>query len=204
MRTIASALTALVLVLLLAAPVFAGGNGEDMVTKTFRLSINANTVESGRVFGVFYARQGEKEPTVVQFCGPVVRGDQPGSVRRVSEAPCTGDGTVYKFDAQFERGTKLAFEFVTLMANDPEHTFQPISGSLSGDEDGGPPNGPEDFETLNDDMTNSASYTAAGMPDTGGGGMAEGGATLPIGSIAATVSLLMVMVGGGYTVLRLR
>ncbi len=203
MKTLASILLALTLALVLTIPALAGGEQDDMVTKTFKLTLHGD-VPAERVFEVKYlteeqARSGAN-PTAIQFCGSV---QDPGAVRIISREACVGNGTIYTAELEFPRGTRLAYMYFTLLASDPVGTDETFFSSIKGP---GEPGGPEDFETLDEDMVNFASYqsrTADGdgqapeMPDTGAGAMA--GTNLPIYAGMALFSLVAAV---GYGVRR--
>ncbi len=199
MRTMASTLTALALALLLAAPAVAGGEQGNTVTKTLELTLHGE-VPQDRVFGAFYYVSAETHPAgLVQFCGPQVEGGEPPS-QVVSEKACTGDGSVYRAEVEFDRGTGVFVEFVTLSVSDPQNTLEIFTEIPE-------PENPESlrYETLDADATNSAWYRfeAGGnqqtpqMPATGSGGMSNDGA--PVNGIAVGLSLVA---AGGYAVRR--
>ena len=199
MRTIASTLTALALALLLTAPAVAGGERDDTVTKTLELTLHGE-VPQDRVFGAFYYVSPETHPAgLVQFCGPQVAGGEPPS-QVVSDDACMGDGSVYRAEVEFDRGTGVFVEFVTLSVSDPQNTSE-IFTEIPELEN------PESlrYETLDADATNSAwyRYGAGGnrqvpqMPATGAGGMSKDGAAVK--GIAVGLSLV---VAGGYAVRR--
>ena len=201
MRTIASTVTALALVLLLAVPVFAGGAQSDTVTKTLELTLHGQ-VPQDRVFGAFYYVSPETHPAgLVQFCGPHVEGGVPPS-QVVSRAACAGNGTVYRAEVVFKRGTGVFVEFVTLSVRDPQNTLETFAEVPELEK-------PEsvEYETLDADVTTSARYSfeardgqqASRLPATGSGGI--GHAALPLSAIALGLSLLAV---GGYVLWRRR
>ncbi len=204
MKTLASALMALTLALILAGPALAGGDQNDTVTKTFELALYGD-VPAERVFEVKYLTEDEAragaDPKAIQFCGGV---QDPGASRIISMEACTGDGTVYTAELEFKRGTKLAFMYFTLLASDPVGTEEVFFSSIKGP---GAPGGSEDFETLDRDVVNSAKYRvgdadgnqqAPEMPDTGAGGMASAGVPAYSG-----ISLLL-LAASGYVLRRRR
>ncbi len=195
MRTMASTLTALALALLLTAPVLAGGEQGDTVTKTLELTLHGE-VPQDRVFGAFYYVSPETHPAgLVQFCGPHVEGGEPPS-QVVSEEECAGDGSVYRAEVAFERGTGVFVEFVTLSVRDPQNTLEIFAEIPE-------PENPESlkYETLDADASNSGWYSfKAGdnqqtpqMPATGSGGTSNDG--IPANGIAVGLSLVA---AGGY------
>lgn len=204
MKAITSTIAALMLALLLVAPALAAGEQGDTVTKTFELTLHGD-VPPDRVFEVKYLTQEEgssgAKPKAIQFCGSV---QDPGAVQIISRETCVGNGTVYTAEVEFQRGTRLAFQYFTLLASDPVGTDETFFSSIQGP---GAPGGPEDFETLDDDMVTSAWYRSGGasgsgqmpeMPDTGAGGMAGSG--LPLyGSVA-----LLPLAATWYTIRRRR
>ncbi|MDP9382877.1 MAG: hypothetical protein M3Q29_22615 [Chloroflexota bacterium] len=220
MRTITSTMAALMLALLLAAPVLAGGEEDDTVTKTFELTLYGDVPEEA-TFSVFYlslnmpvdraleeiSQHPEKyfpgQQRVIQFCGP--RLDVGLPTERVSDEACRGGGTIYAHDVELPRGGALYFAYERAPADTPEG-HEAFFGSDDGD--GRPET--EDLEALDGDRTNAAwfRYGAAAddqqdmpdMPDTGAGGLA--GASLPPAlASAAGCSVLAV---GGYALGRLR
>lgn len=212
MKTTASTLMALTLALILAVPVFAGGGQEDMVTKTFTLTLHGDVpADEGFIAG--YVEEGQNPDTEGHFvvlCADLDRipkEEREGipSEDIISDQPCAGHGNVYSFERKFERGTGLAFFFARVSVTD-EDFFEIFSTSLKGDLELDEDPGPEDFETLNSDTTNTAWFRFSGggddqqmpeMPSTGAGGMAGG--SLPLGNVAAALALLA---AGGYAVIR--
>ncbi len=199
MRIMASTLTALAFALLLTAPVVAGGEQDDTVTKTLELTLHGE-VPQDRVFGAFYYVSPETHPAgLVQFCGPQVEGGEPPS-QVISDDACAGDGLIYRAEVEFDHGTGVFLEFVTLSVSDPQNTLEIFTEIPE-------PENPESlrYETLDADATNSAWYRfeAGGdqqtpkMPATGSGGMSSDGA--PMKSIAVGLSLFA---AGGYAVRR--
>lgn len=199
MKTLASTLTALVLALLLAVPVLAGGEGqEDMVTKTFKLTLYRDVPED-RVFGAFYYVSPETHPAgLIQFCGRAVAGGEPPS-HVVSEEECQGHGTVYTASLEFASGTGIFVEFVTLSVTDPQNTLEIFAESPE-------PEDPEsiEYEVLDTDTTNTASYRSGvdngeqmpEMPTTGAGGMTS------THSPVAPTAAVMLLIAAGACVLR--
>ncbi len=201
MRTIASTVTALALVLLLAVPVFAGGAQSDTVTKTLELTLHGQ-VPQDRVFGAFYYVSPETHPAgLVQFCGPQVEGGEPPS-HVVSKEACAGNGRAYRAEVVFERGTGVFVEFVTLSVRDPQNTLETFAEFPELEM-------PEsvEYETLDADVTTSVRYSfeardgqqASRLPATGSGGI--GHAALPLSAIALGLSLFA---AGGYVLWRRR
>jgi hypothetical protein len=213
MKTIASALTALTLALLLAAPVLARGEEGDTVTRTFELTLYGDVPEDA-TFSVFYlsldmpvdraleeiSKHPEKyfpaQQRAIQFCGP--RLDVGLPTRRVSDETCRGGGTVYAYDVELPRGGSLYFAYERTPADTPEG-HEAFFGSDDGD--GRPEEA--DFEILDGDATNAAWFRyAAGddqqgmpeMPHTGAGGLAG---TSPPPTLAGAAGL-SVLVAGGY------
>ncbi len=176
MKTAASTLITLVLALLLTIPGYAQGTAQqgDMVTKELKLTLHGDVPED-RVFGAFYYISPEMHPAgLIQFCGPDVPGGQPAS-QVVSEEACRGGGTEYTASVEFESGTGIFVELVTLSVNDPQNILEIFAESPE-------PADPErlEYEVLDTDTTNAAWYTfGAGkgeqmpkMPTTGACGMA--------------------------------
>ena len=201
MRTIASAVTALALALLLAVPVFAGGAQGNMVTQTLELTLHGK-VPQDRVFGAFYYVSPETHPAgLVQFCGPHVEGGEPPS-QVVSEEACVGKGTVYRAEVVFKRGTRVFVEFVTLSVRDPQNTLEIFAEFPELEESES-----LEYETLNADATNSAWYSfragagqpAALMPATGSGGTGHDGLRIRAGAVG-----LSLFAAGGYALRRRR
>ncbi len=184
MKPSASTLTAILLALVLAIPAFAGGQ-EDSVTKTFGLTLHGDVPPDQQFTAVYFTQENERPSPenphpLVQFCGPELQIPEEVEVvelaKRVSEDACEGHGTVYEFEVELPRGAKLFFAYDRTSATDPDE-FETFYRSG----DGGEELGPEDFEMLNADTTNSAYYRYAGtqspgMPNTGAGGEAGGGA----------------------------
>jgi hypothetical protein len=191
MKTLVSTLTALVLALLLVVPALAAGDEqEDTVTKTLKLTLYGDVPED-RVFGAFYYVSPETHPAgLIQFCGPdVPGGEAPSQV--VSEKDCQGGGTAYTASAKFDTGTGVFVEFVTLAVSDPQNTLEIFAESPELKD-------PEslEYEVLNTDTTNTASYRFGAnngqqmpeMPSSGAGGM--GSSHSPIARMAAMLLLL--------------
>ena len=171
----------------------------DTVTKTFELTLNGDVPE-GQAFAVRYGQQQEGDVRVIVFCGdPAALADLPG-YEALDE--CVGDGSVYGESVELERGTTIFSTFERVSGDEEEFFFESNTG-----------------EVLDADMTNTAWYTFGGgagdeqetpddqqgevpgeMPDTGMGGLA-GGATIPVGNVAAGLAMLA---GAGYAVLRRR
>ena len=197
MKTAASIFVALMLALLLTVPGYAQGTDQqgddqqdDTVTKTLKLTLYGNVPED-RAFGAFYYVSPETHPEgLIQFCGPNVPGGEPPS-QVVSEEECQGGGTVYTASMEFESGTGIFVEFVTLSVNDPQNTLEIFAES------------PEleareslEYEVLDTDATNTARYRFGAdngqqtpkMPTTGAGGMAS--THSPVAHMAAMLLLL--------------
>ncbi len=200
MKTLVSTLTALVLALLLVVPVLAGGDEqEDIVTKTFKLTLYGDVPED-RVFGAFYYVSPQTHPAgLIQFCGPdVPGGEAPSQV--ASEQDCQGGGTAYTASAEFDTGTGIFVEFVTLSVNDPQNTLEIFAESPELED-------PEslEYEVLNTDTTNTASYRFGAdngqqtpqMPTTGAGGMGSSHS-----SIARTAAMLLLLTVGACVLRR--
>ena len=200
MRTVRSLLMATALVTMLAIPAMAQHDGEeDTVTKTFELTLNGD-VPQGHGFSVnFHLDDDPSGEGGIAFCGSTGSPAEPGI------EPCEGDGTVYSAKVELDRGTTIAFTYLSLPGGDePDRPFNVGT------------------ETLDADMTTSTEYTFFGdgerddkqggardgtrgktpaeMPDSGSGGLAAG-ATIPVGNAAAGLTML---VGAGYAVLRRR
>ena len=173
MKTLVSTLTALVLALVLAVPVLAAGDEqEDMVTKMFRLTLYGD-VPKDRVFGAFYYVSPETHPAgLIHFCGPAVAGGEPPS-QVVSAEECQGGATVYTASVEFQRGTGIFVEFVTLSVSEPQNTLE-IFAECPKLEDSESP----EYEVIETDTTTSAWYSFGAdngqqtpeMPTTGAGG----------------------------------
>lgn len=220
MRPIAATLLALMVVLALAGPAGAGATGTDTVTKTFTLTLNGN-IPATQGFFMIYLEEGEDPETggtFVIFCADEdqvtaeeLLEDEPDAV--VSAAACVGGGKTYTYTAQFERGTRIAYfvgrqnltdpEDGAVLATSADKVEDIFTGTL----------GPEDFETLDANMTNAATCTMRGgtcaeeqvpsMPSTGAGGMAPRRG-YPLASLAAALSLMAAMTAGGYALRRRR
>ncbi len=189
-------LMALVLALALAAPALAGGDGQDdTVTKTFELTLYGD-VPADQVFELGYVTRemvespGEAAIPTIQFCGSV---QDPSAAQIISRQACEGNGTVYTAEVEFPSDTEVAYRYFTLRPSDVRGTSDEFFKSYDGER----PDGPEDYETLNADITSSAWYRfgPAGdeqlpgrMPGTGAGGAA--GSTLRALPLAAAGSVL--------------
>jgi hypothetical protein len=142
------------------------GGGGDTVTKTFELTLNG-TVPEDAGFIVSYLEEGDDPETGGAFiilCADISRlpAEQRadiGDVEIISDEACEGDGTVYRIEREFERGTRLAFFFARASVTD-EDFFEIFHTSIEDPSriDSGDPI-PEDFETLDTDFTNTAWYT---------------------------------------------
>jgi len=206
--------------LVLVAPTGAAGKGDDMVTKTFTLTLNGD-IPVTQGFFMIYLEEGEDPETggtFVIFCADEdqvteeeLLEDEPDAV--VSAAACVGGGKTYTYTAQFERGTRIAYFIGRQNLTDAEDGAV-LATSVDKVEDlfAGPP-GPEDFETLDANMTNAATCTMRGgtcaeelvprMPNTGAGGMAPRRG-YPLASLAAALALMAAMTAGGFALRRRR
>jgi hypothetical protein len=200
MHTLRSVVIALILALL-ALPVFAARYEQSStLTKTFTLTLHGN-VPADRVFELRYITQAEIEsganPKVIRFCGGV---DGPRVDLVISAAACAGNGTVYTAEVQLPYGSNLAYQYFTLLATDPQGTFEIFATNFQGQR----PEGSEDFETLTGNVTNTASYDAnrqapGQMPDTGASSSISTGRS--IAWIVVGISLLLV---SGYALRKRR
>ncbi len=217
MKTLASTLTVLALVLLLSAPALASGDeGGDTVTKTYSLTINGRVDDpDDRLFFAEHSAEGDgtdEAPVIILFCGPDISPLIPeGENFEVTQADnyskeCEGDGTVYTASRELEPGGRLYFSFSTALLSELKAGGAPET--IDSSDDGDDREEPEDFEVISADTTNTAWYTFSStvddqqtpqVPDTGAGGMA--GADLPQGYGAAALSLLAACV---YAARRLR
>ncbi len=158
----------------------------EMVTKTFKLTLRGDVPE-GEAFYVVYGDPlvADAPGEVLVFCGVV---DDSESGR-----DCVGGGMVYTASAEVEEGSEIYVLYQREGSNQ-----EPFVSTI---------------EVVNSDMTNSGWYAFSGdmdndhqggvpdqLPGTGLGGMA-GVAGLPIGNVAAVLSLLVV---GGHAMLRRR
>ncbi len=223
MKTLASILLALTLALVLTIPALAGGEQDDMVTKTFELTINGEVddpedrvfavtyfyspdlgpAELGKVLTELYTSDSPPQPpeSLVQgiggFCGPQGYQEQLAEGLGMEVAPanageCEG-GKTYTVDLDVPRGTTIHYSLDTALVSDLENS-EMFGGSNKGD----PMDLPtaEDFEVIDADRVNSATYSFKGsgeetaqMPETGAGGMSGG--ALPVSAVAAALSLLV-------------
>jgi hypothetical protein len=207
MKNLHYMLMALTLVLSSAMPVFAQtgaqqGNAQqsDMVTKTFKLTLYGNP-PADQVVELTYAtreqvERGGNEPNLstIEICGST---PDPENSPRVSKAACKGNGTVYSATVRFPRGAQIAYRYFTGRASNFQGTFVEIAKNFHGDR----PRGPNDYEKLSSDMTNSARYTFGSnqqapsqMPATGAGGLEW--------LVAALTLLSVALAAGGYALRR--
>lgn len=213
MKTLASILTALALLLTLATSALAGGDqGGDAVTKTYELTLYGEVDEPDdrALFVHHYTVEGGARgltPLFVQLCGPnfeegiVTAEEDPFRYKRGDnyEPRCSGGGAKYTTSVEMNRGENLFFQFVTLLTSDPDNSAAPFYGTDDGDNER--PKIGEDTELITSDVTNRAYYEfntekggegsgpgAPSMPETGAGGLT--GAGLPLGPDAAALSLL--------------
>ncbi len=180
-KTVRATLAALLLMALMAFPAFAqdgktgagddqqvpdnqqGGGGGAMVTKTFELTINGE-VPADAAFVVGYLEEGEDPDTGGHFVilcgdiGQIPEEDLEGIPDEdiLSDEACVGDGNVLTFEREFEQGTGIAFFFARASVTD-EDVFEVFHTSIEGTLEDDP--GPEDFEMLDTDVTNTAFYT---------------------------------------------
>ncbi len=183
MGTLASTLTALAIALMLAVPASAGG---DTVTKTYSLTVNGTVDKPGdRLFFAEHSAEGDdtdEAPVFIMFCGPdlsqiVPEGEDIEIIRADNYSEqCAGDGTVYTASRELEPSGRLYYSIATALMSELRSGGQPETIVTS--DDGDDQEEPGDFEVINTDTTNSASYTFSGagddqqspkMPDTGGG-----------------------------------
>lgn len=162
MKTIASTLTALMLLLVMMTPGLADG-GDTTVTKTFELTLSGDIPET-QVFAGFVATRelietGTGQFVLILFCGDVPdeeleEVEQDPSIELVvisSEACEGGEGTEYNADVELERGAEIAF--VIFRADlENEEDFEIIAESGFDGE-----GNPTEFETIDEDTTNSVS-----------------------------------------------
>ncbi len=191
MKAIAATLLALMFALVLVVPTGAAGKGADMVTKTFKLTLNGD-IPVTQGFFMIYLEEGEDPETggkFVIFCADEdqvteeeLLEDEPDAV--VSDAACVGGGNTYTYTAEFKRGTRIIYfigrqnltdvEDGAVLATSADKVEDIFTGTI----------GPEDFETLDTHKTNAATCTMRGgtcaeeqipsMPNTGAGGLAPG------------------------------
>ncbi len=193
MRILHSALIALIGALL-ALPAFAATRQQAAtVTKTFTLTVQGR-VPADRVFELRYLTQAALTagggPHVIHFCGP--QGDQPTD-QQVSTAACAGNGAVYTVAVALPQGSRLAYQYFTLLARDPQGTFEVFAASFQGQQ----PDGPEDFEPVTARSPTSAIYGAGAAPAQlpTAGARASIGLGQARGWIAVSLGLLLL---GGY------
>lgn len=173
-KTLVSISTVLMLALLLAAPVSAGGDVQgETVTKTFELTLRGH-VPQDRAFAAYYSTDVSNvggEPTdYILFCGGT-ESERSGARQVVSHGDCVGDGATYRAQVKFERGTELVYFFI--VAVEGTETFEIFYTNV--------PSRESRPELLNTDTSNRAWYRfGAGddqqlpaMPATGAGGMSE-------------------------------
>ena len=196
-----SILMSVALLIMLAVPAMAqnGSDDHDTVTKTFKLTLNGDVPE-GQGFSVNYNLDDDPfGEGFFAFCGP-----QGLVARGVSIEPCEGNGTAYSRSVEFERGTTIVYNYLYSPGGDEPD--QPFAVGK---------------ETLDADMTNTSEYTfgrgvgddkqddtqdgtqgetPGEMPDTGAGALAPG-ASIPVGNVAAGLTMLA---GASYAVLRRR
>lgn len=117
----------------------AGEEQQEMVTKTFELTLNGD-VRADQAFGVVYGTSDEPEEfNPIAFCGQA-GGNLP------PKEDCKGEGTVYTADVTLAKGTSIIFVFYRVTEGDPE-TYETFH---------------QGTETLNTDMTNTAWFTFGG------------------------------------------
>lgn len=196
MKTLASTVMALTLALLLVAPAPASGERDDMVIKTFELTLNGDVPED-RAFAVFYSTDVTNvggEPTdYILFCDGT-QNDRADARQVVSREDCVGNGEVYRAHVQFERGTQLVYFFI--VAVEGTDKFETFHTNV--------PSRDSEPETLNADTINRAWYTFGadddqqmpGMPAAGAGGMSGRGILL-----AAPKLMLTLLITAGCAVL---
>ncbi len=139
------------------------GGGGDTVTKTFELTVNGD-VPADAAFVVGYLEEGEDPDTGGHFVilcgdiGQIPEEDLEGIPAEdiISDEPCGGNGAVHSFEREFAQGTGIAYFFARASVTD-EEVFEVFHTSIQGTIEDDP--GPEDFETLDTDMTNTAWYT---------------------------------------------
>ena len=200
MKTFISTLMALMLASMLAMPVHAGGNTQaTTVAKTFTLTLHGS-VPADQVFYVRYMTQQELEagggPKVIQICGDVPASGANRVDRVISNQACVGNGASYTAQVELPQVSRLAHQYFTVRASDPQGTYRVVASNFQGER----PDGPEDFETLTGNTTTSAEYRLGStppvpsqMPDTGARGM--GSARLPL---VAGAAILLLLGAGGY------
>ncbi len=225
MKRITSTLTALALTVLLAVPALAGGNQQaGMVTKTFELTIHGEVdnpedrlfavtyfyspdlapAELGKLLIELYTSEQPVQPpkSLVQaiggFCGPEGYQEQITEGLGMEVTPANADkcegGKTYTVQLEVPQGTSIHYSLDTALVSDLENS-EGFGGSHKGD----PMDLPtvEDFEVIDADQVNSATYSfeakggeAPNMPETGAGGMAAD--ALPVGRAAAAASALVI------------
>ncbi|MDQ3854905.1 MAG: hypothetical protein M3281_00750 [Chloroflexota bacterium] len=206
-KSLTSIVMALTLILLLALPVFAGddqqggagddqqggtgndqqGGGQQMVTKTFKLTING-TVPSDRAFAAFYgtrdqfeASENSEDPafSYILFCGQPEDAEFANTV--ISDADCVGNGHTYSASVELPQGTALYFAYATAVETDLDNTADFYFGNATSFFQGKGITG--EAEVLNTDFTNTSWFTfgsGAGYEQQGDnqqtGGDQQGGA----------------------------
>jgi len=184
MKMFPLALLGLLLALVVGGPAGAHttqDGADDMVTKTFHLTVNGDVPDEGEFLYVRYSPRGTdpSDDGFALFCGQLFEIDQ--------KPACAGNGTVYTDAITFPAGTTLEFSF--------ERSNQATSTGL------GDPYEIDVFqrgsETLTADLTNSATFTYGGtmLPGTGV-------TDLPRGSGVVLAGVLLAL--GGAVVLRTR
>jgi hypothetical protein len=186
MNKFVSTVLAAVLAVFVSVPAFAAPSADgdgDTVTKRFELTISGK-VPAGQAFVLGFLEQG-KSPTdsqAVIVCGDFSSIDAAAAedlkqemgkemdmmqnIDIISDKPCQGgEGTVYSYDVDFERGTGIAFFFARVNLTNPEDIEVIASSDLDA-------NGvPTEFETLNEDIVNAVEYNfdaaRAQLPGTG-------------------------------------
>ena len=196
MKTLASTIMALTLALLLVAPVLAGGEHDDMVTKTFELTLNGDIPEN-RAFAVFYSTDvtdvGGEPTDYILFCGGM-QSDRADARQVVSREDCAGDGEVYRAQVEFERGAQLVYFYIVAVEGTEEggEQFEIFHTNV--------PTRESEPELLSADTTNRASYTfgagddkqVPGMPVAGAGGLSGSGTS----SVAPELTLTLLVTAG--------
>ncbi len=200
MKITRATLTALVLLAMLVLPVLA--QEEEEVTVSFDLTVTGTPPEDATFFAV-----GLFDPRVADAQEEVQLVDPDGDgVYTDSFTTLAGE-----YDIAIVQGTgtqECDETFGGVCPGDPTRTIRDF-GTLSITEDttlsasvtfGGDDEQTDDQDDEQTDEQDDDEQETPEMPDTGAGGMA-GGAGLPIGNIAAVLSLLAV---SGYAILRRR
>lgn len=185
MKTLTSISLALALALVVAVPALAGGEQNDMVTKTFELTIKGavddpadrlfavtyfyspdlGPAELGKVLTELYTSEQPAQPpkSLVQaiggFCSPEGYQEQIAEGLGMEVTPANTrqceGGKTYTVQLEVPQGTSIHYSLDTALVSDLENS-EGFGGSHKGD----PMDLPtaEDFEVIDIDQVNSATY----------------------------------------------